>query len=165
MPKIGGRIMNCHLSILDKYIRMEYTMKKLILVLMSILFAITLEAHPQRGGVIVRPIHPPVVIVQPRPIFHPYIAVGGYYSFYPQAYYNTYPYAYPVDPYGHLEIKISEPFQVRIDGGLVGSAKSYSLTPGIHDVIVESCQANVCSELFKDKVNILAGRSVKIRLP
>ena len=142
------------------------TFRKCLLAGLSIMLAIVLM--PQTGA---------AQRIFVRPVVRPYVAFGygwgpAYYSpyyYYPGYYYpGYYPAAgvYGVAPSGG-DVKIETHLKdasIYVDGGFAGSTgklKHFSLKTGNHDIEVRTSAGQM---LFHDKVQVLPGRTVDIKL-
>ena len=117
----------------------------------------------------------PQVGAAQRIVVRPYLAYGygwgpAYYSpyyYYPGYYYpGYYPGVYGVRPSGG-DVKIDTHLKdasIYVDGGFAGSTgklKHFSLQTGNHDIEVRNSAGQT---LFHDKVQVLPGRTVDIKL-
>ena len=101
-----------------------------------------------------------------RVVVRPYVAYG--YGWGPAWYPGYYPrtQVYAVAPRGG-DVKIQTHFKdasVYVDGGfagLTGKLKNFALQPGNHDIEVRDRAGRM---MFHDRVHVLAGRTVEIRL-
>ena len=130
--------------------------RKLLLVGITLMLAIV--AIPQTGAA-------QRIIVRPRAVFGYGWGPAWYYSPY---YYPAYPVGgvYAVAPRGG-DVKIDTRLKdasVYVDGGFAGSTgklKHFSLKSGNHDIEVRSAEGKT---MFHDKVQVLPGRTVEIKL-
>jgi hypothetical protein len=111
-----------------------------------------------------------VVVVRPYRVYRP---VWGPTFYYPSWYY---PYSYPYS-YGWRQVYVAAPrtgtvkIQTRlkdagiyVDGGfagMTGKLKEFSLQPGNHDIEVRNASGQT---LFRERVQVLLGKTVEVRL-
>ena len=103
------------------------------------------------------------IVVRPYG-YYGYYGVGRGPTFYQPYYY--YPRVVVAAPrIGEVKIKTHlKDASVYVDGGFVGRTgklKNFSLQPGNHDVEVRDLAGRM---LFRERVNVLAGRTVEIKL-
>jgi hypothetical protein len=105
------------------------------------------------------------IVVRPYG-YYGYYGAGWGPTFYQPYYYGYYPRAVVAAPrVGEVKIQTHmKDASVYVDGGFVGRTgklKNFSLQPGNHDVEVRDLAGRM---LFHDRVNVLVGRTVEIKL-
>ena len=99
-----------------------------------------------------------------RIVVRPYAVYGyGWGPAWYSPYYYPRPYIYPAAP-RHGDVKIETHLKdasVYVDGGFAGMTHKFSLQPGNHDVEVRNSAGQT---LFHDRVHVLEGKTVEIKL-
>lgn len=126
------------------------TVRKSLLITLSLMIA--LVALPQIGAA-------------QRVIVRPYVAYGYGPAWYSPYYYPR-PHVYAVVPRtGEVKIETHlKDASIYVDGGfagMTGKLKKFDLQPGNHDVEVRDPAGRM---LFHDRVHVLEGRTIEIKL-